>query len=331
MFLNYKYLLKTSSSSIINSFSATTAKTELTLNILTYQSVFIDKELFGSDSQVKSLVVLKDQSIASASNGEIKLWSSVDDSLLRTIDSGHIINSMIVMEDGVLISAGLDARIIIWNVTIGFKIRVLKGHFKAIYCLAVLNEENFASGSADTSIIIWNSNTGQQLKKLKETNCWVWSLAALDKHKLAFASYDHNIKIFDINSNKESKQLIGHQSEVTCLLELTDNRLASGSADSSIRIWDTQKAIALHELKGHTETVSSLVLLKDGITLISASLDATIRMWDIKTGQLIKIIERKLENKPQEGCLALALLEDGRLISGWEDKSVIIWQLKSIQ
>jgi len=276
MFLNYKYLLKTSSSSIINSFSATTAKTELTLNILTYQSVFIDKELFGSDSQVKSLVVLKDQSIASASNGEIKLWSSVDD-------------------------------------------------------LAVLNEENFASGSADTSIIIWNSNTGQQLKKLKETNCWVWSLAALDKHKLAFASYNHNIKIFDINSNKESKQLIGHQSEVTCLLELTDNRLASGSADSSIRIWDTQKAIALHELKGHTETVSSLVLLKDGITLISASLDATIRMWDIKTGQLIKIIERKLENKPQEGCLALALLEDGRLISGWEDKSVIIWQLKSIQ
>ena len=52
-----------------------------------------------------------------------------------------------------------------------------------------------------------------------------------------------------------------------------------------------------------------------------ASEHKTIKLWNIETGRLIHKLEAH-----KDFVLSLAVLADGRLISGSEDNSVIIWK-----
>ena len=71
----------------------------------------------------------------------------------------------------------------------------------------------------------------------------------------------------------------------------------TGSRDACIRLHEllgeksktsslqTQlRPVLMRRFEGHTDWVSSLVLTKDACTLVSGSADATIRIWDAKTG-----------------------------------------------
>ncbi len=77
----------------------------------------------------------------------------------------------------------------------------------------------------------------------------------------------------------------------------------------------------LENLKHHNDAIKCLLLLKDGNTLASASQDKTIKLWNIKTGKLIKTLEGHTD------CVnSLALLANGQMISASADKSLIIWK-----
>src|SRR4051812_37878931 len=73
----------------------------------------------------------------------------------------------------------------------------------------------------------------------------------------------------------------------------------------------------------HGGFVSSLVFLTDGKTLISASADRLIRLWDPATGKELDRLEGH-----KEAVLALALAPDGNtLASGSTDCTVRLWDL----
>jgi WD40 repeat protein len=73
----------------------------------------------------------------------------------------------------------------------------------------------------------------------------------------------------------------------------------------------------------HGALVSSLVFLPDGRTLISASSDRLIRLWDPATGK-----ERRRLGGHTNAVLSLALAPDGkRLASGSADCTVRFWDL----
>lgn len=70
-------------------------------------------------------------------------------------------------------------------------------------------------------------------------------------------------------------------------------------------------------LKGHTERVSSLIELPNGI-LASASVDATIKLWNISNSSLIRTLQET------SSVFALAVLNDGKLASG-SYKEIKLW------
>jgi WD40 repeat protein len=73
----------------------------------------------------------------------------------------------------------------------------------------------------------------------------------------------------------------------------------------------------------HGGSVTSLVFLPDGKTLISASGDRLIRLWDPATGQ-----ERRRLEGHTAAVRSLALAPDGnQLASGGDDSTVRFWDL----
>jgi F-box/WD-40 domain protein 7 len=98
--------------------------------------------------------------------------------------------------------------------------------------------------------------------------------------------------------------LRGHQAAVRCVC--FDGKLVvSGSYDYKVRVWDPFRNLnntnssdnsdeaatnkeddcLLHVLEGHTNRVYSLLF--DGKRVVSGSLDSTILVWDVHTGQVM--------------------------------------------
>jgi len=59
-----------------------------------------------------------------------------------------------------------------------------------------------------------------------------------------------------------------------------DDILITGSWDNSCIIWDLKYGIKLAKLCGHTEVINDLTMKKD--IIVTASSDATLRIWNIK-------------------------------------------------
>ncbi len=81
----------------------------------------------------------------------------------------------------------------------------------------------------------------------------------------------------------------------------------------------------VHTLPAHGDWVSDLAIANDGQTLISGSFDQTIKLWNLRNGQLIRTLcERGGE------IYAIALKQDGKtLIGGSSDQTIKLWDIES--
>ncbi|TNE51012.1 MAG: hypothetical protein EP343_06125 [Deltaproteobacteria bacterium] len=74
-------------------------------------------------------------------------------------------------------------------------------------------------------------------------------------------------------------------------------------------------------LQGHGKVVLSVAFSEDGKTLLSASADQTLRLWDVQTGAMKRIL------KGHEGTVRSArfFLNDQAIVSGSADKTARVW------
>jgi WD40 repeat protein len=54
--------------------------------------------------------------------------------------------------------------------------------------------------------------------------------------------------------------------------------------DRTLFVWDVWSRHPLHELEGHTNSLTAVAVTPDGAQAVSASYDATVRVWDLARG-----------------------------------------------
>ncbi|XP_075086441.1 protein SPA1-RELATED 2 isoform X1 [Nicotiana tabacum] len=141
-----------------------------------------------------------------------------------------------------------------------------------------------ATTDYDGAVKLWDASTGQAFSQLTEHNERAWSVdfSRVDPTKLASGSDDHLVKLWSINE-KNSVCTIRNKANVCCVQFSPDSShfLAYSSADYKTYCYDLRNTSAPWcVLAGHEKAVSYAKFL-DAETLISASTDNSLKIWDL--------------------------------------------------
>jgi len=122
--------------------------------------------------------------------------------------------------------------------------------------------------------------------------------------------------------------LKGHAGWVTAIATSLENEsmVISASRDKTIIVWQLKRdestyGYARRALKGHGHFVQDVVLSSDGQFALSASWDATLRLWDLNNGTT----SRRFVGHSKD-VLSVAFSGDNRqIVSGSRDKTIKLW------
>ncbi|KAF2107672.1 WD40-repeat-containing domain protein [Lophiotrema nucula] len=168
-----------------------------------------------------------------------------------------------------------------------YSTKILKGHTNGVMCLQ-FDDRILMTGSYDASVKIWNLDTGAEIRTLTGHTQGIRCLQ-FDDSRLITGSLDNTIKVWNWKTGECIKTLRAHQRGVIGL-HMADKLLASGSSDNTIMVHDFT-TYQRFQLQGHTDWVNCVKIDLPSRTLLSASDDCTVRLWDLDTQRCLRSFE----------------------------------------
>jgi WD40 repeat protein len=232
--------------------------------------------------------------VASASNDNTtNVWNTLTWTSIRKY-TNHMdqVFSLDQIDNDTMVSGSQDNTIQIWRISTGetvkiinvgadvFAVRVFSIEYKQIVC---------GKGGPSNNLQIYNYETGVLIRTLIGHSLAVYSIEMLSEQFMASGAADQKVIIWDLFSYSIKYNLTGHTNWVRCIKRLSSNLLASADLDGKIIVWNWLTGELVFNLTGHTNRLEFNSLdLYDDQTLISGSVDRTVKFWIITNGTLIR-------------------------------------------
>lgn len=284
-------------------------------------SGLIRKALWSGLSRVRSSTILSVEKacrkVSDASIGPQGKWTLAD--LPRSHD--YWVYAVEFSADGKRVITGSgDKTARIWDVETKECLCQLNGHENYIRGVAFnpVDSAMVATVSWDRTARLWNAETCTSIGRFSDDDkgfAHARQLRAVafsaDGTRLATASYDRKVGIWEVAGRKLIKKLdagidpdkpeappSGHRGDVLAVAfhPSSNSIIASGSGDRTARIWDISNPdrVTSRVLGGpddpsrHTEEVYSVAFSPSGEELATSSLDNSVRIWDPRSGRMIR-------------------------------------------
>lgn len=303
------------------------------------------KQLDGHLKSVRSLAFSPDGSLLASGSSDrtVRLWQVATGDCVQVL-GGHTrgVRSVAFSPNGDrIVSGGSDRLIQLWDVTTGKAVQTLSGHRGWVWSVSFSPDgQVLASGSEDRTVRLWDTKTGTCLRTLQGHSSWVRSIAfSPEGRTIASGSDDQTVRLWDAKTGQRLRTLQGYARGIRTVAFSPDHRaLASGGEDHRVRLWNLETGQCFATLNGHTSRIWSVAFSPGtnqpascnvpyqpglGLLLASGSEDQTVRLWDVWTGQCLKILQGH-----RDGIHSVAFSPTGeRLASGSSDATIRLWDV----
>ena len=274
------------------------------------------------------------QKLASGnSDGTIQVWDTRTGQLESTlITHASGVTSVTFSPDGQILAGAVSledsSTIEFWNVATGERLKSFTGHTDRITSLVFSKDgRTFASSSYDKTIRFWNPATQTPLQMITGHN------RERIRH-LMYASHGRILACLRVGGiqlwEPHTSRLIKTMDLKTGIFSIAyspDNvTFACETSGGNVWLLDANMG-ALNEtpLIEHTEDISSLDFNRDGSILASGSYDDTIRLWNVDTGELRRILEGHTDNVQHVAFSPTGLI----LASASDDGTIRLWDINT--
>jgi len=148
-----------------------------------------------------------------------------------------------------------------------------------------------ATAGYDNRLILWDSTTREAVQQFHHDHLVNQCAFSPDGNWLVSASSDYTARVWSLKEMKLVSVLDGHTDDVDMAAFSPDgNLVATCALDRCVRIFE-RTGRCLHTLRGHTGNVLSLAWSHDNASLVSSSVDGTIRTWDSVSGAQLALTD----------------------------------------
>ncbi|KAI8983860.1 quinon protein alcohol dehydrogenase-like superfamily [Pilobolus umbonatus] len=257
------------------------------------------------------------------------VWNLETGEILRTLKGHARCIRTLQFDDTKLVTGSMDHTLRIWNYHTGQCIRALEGHTDGVVHLN-FTSRILASGSADSTIKIWNFQTGECYTLAGHTQSVNHVNVHKDSSSLVSCSDDGSIRIWDLEKRVCSRVLKGHMAPVQTAIPSMPGFYHTFSAKAPLQISnssnsdDEDVAVVVRSRRSSSQSDSSSDCnASSQPVVISGSLDNTIKIWSLQSGECLQTLFGHVQ-----GIWSLAY-DKLRMVSGSNDGTLKVWDIES--
>lgn len=193
-------------------------------------------------------------------------------------------------------------------------------HKGRINCVIKLSNNEIVTAGQDKTIKVWKIDTKDSLMTLSGHKSMIWCLNEIKGNKVITGSSDNTAVIWDLNEKKLDFELYKDK-EISVVLQLKTGKVLLCSSDQLILFdLESKKKLTSFEIK---VGVWSIKELSDG-TVAAGYGNGDVGILEIGNEIKVKILlkgHKKTINSIIE-------LENNKLVTSSDEKSMILWDLK---
>lgn len=307
-------------------------------------------DLLGHRTDIRAMDLSSDNKLlATASNGELKIWNIKTTNVLRTLSTeGGYALCCKFLPGGTLVVVGFkNGDLELYDLSTSSLVdKVNRAHGSdddecAVWSLDLTSDgKTLVTGGNDKCVKFWNFQVEQELvpgtastmiSKLKITPTQSLELdeeilcvkLSSDNKYLAISLLNNNVQVIFLDSLKLFLTLYGHKLPVLSIDISDDNKLIiTSSADKNIKIWGLDFGDCHKSIFAHQDSIMNVKFIPETHNFFSSGKDGLIKYWD---GDKFECIQKLPAHKLEVWCLCVS--RDGRfMVSTSHDHSIRLWE-----
>jgi len=271
---------------------------------------------------------------SSSTDGSVKLWDYREGRLLRyfTNHLGNWARRVAFSPDSQRVTAATyDGSVSVWDTATGAVTLSLPIKGRIADVLFTPDGRSVVTASRENTapvIQFWDALTGNPDLAINHTNSIQNISISSDGRLLASAGAEGLGNLWELPSGRWLRAVHRSEKSGATMVDLSpDGRFLAMSGQWVNTVFAVNSGATLAEMRGHQDGMMQIRFSPDGRELASASGDATVRLWDARTGKIRRIFPARLPDAP---ITSIAFSADGAFEAvGSVDGVVRVWDARN--
>lgn len=269
--------------------------------------------------------------------------------------------------NNLVLSSGADGLIVMWDLSQNDLGKIIAKVPSSVYAIKYLEQEHqLLVGQNFDGLHLIDLNEGKEIKSVQLTKSYIFDIKAtdsyilvaegqgrvflLDKETLKVLSVwddtdksarsiaitsdiaavgfsDNSIRLYDIKSRKKIKEWIAHENSVFKVIFDPTGGIISSSRDAKLNFWNSNGDLE-QSIVAHMYAINDICFNPEQDLLATCSMDKSIKIWDLKSRKLLKVIDKA--RHAGHGTSVNKLLWtsfNNYIVSCSDDRTLSVWDI----